>query len=247
MRLAVLLKRVPDTGTRLAIAPSRTSIDDTGVKFVANPYDEFALEAALQLKEAAGAGEVVVICLGPAAAQDVLRTALAMGADRAVLLQHDGPADAGQAAAALAAECAGADLVLAGKLAVDDYAGAVGPMVAERLGVGCLTALTRLTVAEGAATGEREVEGAVEVVRATLPAVVTCDKGLNTPRIPKLQGIMAAKKKPLDIRPAALPAAAVEVLALELAPERAGGRIVGDGAAAVPALVELLATEAKVL
>ena len=134
-----------------------------------------------------------------------------------------------------------------GKLAVDDYGQQTGVMVAECLGLPCATAITRLAVSAGRAEVEREVEGGVEPASCALPAVFTCDKGLNTPRLPQLKGIMAAKKKPLDVVPTATPAGAVTVVSLALPAERAAGRIVGEGAGAVPALVELLAAEAKVL
>lgn len=247
MKIAVCLKRVPDTGSKLAIAADGTSVDEAGVKFVPNPYDEFALEAAIALKEAAGAGETVVVTLGPDAAQETLRSALAMGLDRAVHLQGSGSADALAVAQALAAELAGFDLVLFGKMAVDDYNHATGPMVAELLGLPCITAVSMLEVSGGTVVAEREIEGGVETVTCALPAVVTCEKGLNTPRLPSLKGIMAAKKKPLDVKPASVPAAAVAVTGLALPPERQAGRIVGEGPDAVPALIELLRTEAKVL
>lgn len=249
MKIAVCLKRVPDTTAKIAVAGDRVSIDDAGVKFVPNPYDEFAIEAALALKEAAGAGETVVVGLGPDSVQETLRTALAMGIDRAVHLQGAGSADALAVARALAAELkdGGYDLVLLGKMAVDDYNHAAGPMVAELLGLPCVTAAVKLAVANGALEAEREVEGGVEVLTASLPAVVTCDKGLNTPRLPSLKGIMAAKKKPLDVKPVALDAGAFTVTALELPAERQAGRIVGEGPDAVAELVRLLRTEAKVL
>ena len=250
MKIAVCLKRVPDTTTKITVAADGKSIDETGVKFVPNPYDEYALEEALALKERLG-GETAVYSLGTDAAAETLRGALALGIDRAVLLQA--PAGAGTdglaVAQALAAElgAGGYDLILFGKMAVDDYNHQVGPMVAELLGLPCITAVSHLTVADGAVEAEREVEGGVEVSICKLPAVLTCDKGLNTPRLAKLQGIMAAKKKPLETKPAALGGATVEVLRLELPPDRKPGRIVGEGPDAVPTLVDLLRSEAKVL
>jgi electron transfer flavoprotein beta subunit len=152
-------------------------------------------------------------------------------------------------AQALAAELGtgGYDLILFGKLAVDDYNHQVGAMTAELLGLPCITSVVHLTIDGGTVEAEREIEGGIEVSTCALPAVLTCDKGLNNPRLPSLKGIMAAKKKPLETKPAALGAATLEVLGLELPPERRPGRIVGEGADAVPALVALLRTEAKVL
>jgi electron transfer flavoprotein beta subunit len=249
MKIAVCIKRVPDTETRIAIAASRTAIVETGVKFILNPYDEFAVEAALQLKQAHG-GDVMVVSLGPDAIQETLRVALAMGADRAVQLRTDGsPFDTLSVASALAAELTSyaPDVVLLGKMAIDDYNHAMGPALAELLGLPCVSAISKLAVTDGRLTAEREVEGGVEVVTAPLPAVLTADKGLNKPRLPTLPGIMAAKKKPMEVRPAALGVARVVVRSLEPPPERPAGRIIGEGAAAVPELIRLLQTEAKVL
>lgn len=248
MKIAVCLKRVPDTTTKIVIGADRKSIDDNGVKYVPNPYDEYALEEALALKEKHG-GETVVYSLGSDAAAETLRTALALGIDRAVLLQSTGSPDGLAVAEALAAELrdGGYDLILFGKMAVDDYNHQVGPMVAELLGWPCITAVSHLSLADGSVEAEREIEGGVEVSGCKLPAVLTCDKGLNTPRLPALKGIMAAKKKPLDTKPAVLGAGTFEVVRLDLPPDRKPGRIVGEGADAVPALVALLRSEAKVL
>jgi electron transfer flavoprotein beta subunit len=255
MKIAVCIKRVPDSETRVKISADGTKLDEAGVKFVLNPYDEFAVEEALQRKEKAGTGEVAVFCLGPAAAQETIRTALAMGADRGVLLQSDAiPADGFVTAQAIAAELkagsAGSwDLILFGKMAIDDYNQQVGPMVAELLGVPCVTAVAHLDIdhTTGRGIGEREIEGGIEVVEFPLPAVLTADKGLNEPRYPALKGIMAAKKKPLEVKPVQLAAGGIEVQALTPPPQRKEGKIVGEGAGAVPELVRLLREEAKVL
>jgi electron transfer flavoprotein beta subunit len=250
VKIAVCVKRVPDTEARIKIAADGKAIDESGVKFVLNPYDEFAVEEALRLKEAAGAGEVVVVTVGGDASQETIRTALAMGADRGVLLKVGAvPLDPLPVAQALAAELrdGGFDLVLFGKQAVDDSSHAVGVMVAELLGMPAAGAVSRLAIADRKGTAEREVEGGVEVVEFALPAAATADKGLNEPRYPALKGIMAAKKKPLETKPVTLADAGLEVLGLAYPPERQAGRIVGEGADAVPALIEALRTEAKVL
>jgi electron transfer flavoprotein beta subunit len=250
VKIAVCIKRVPDTETRIRIAGDGVSIDEAGVKFIINPYDEFAVEEALQRRDKAGGGEVVVIAVGPDAAQETLRSALAMGADRGVLLKAERiPADALSVAKALAAEIkdGGYDLVLFGKMAVDDCNHGVGPMVAELLELPCVTAISKLELEGGKGVAEREIEGGVEVVDFALPAVLTAEKGLNTPRYPALKGIMAAKKKPIDAKPAALGEVRVVVTALGLPPERKAGRILGEGPDVVPELVRLLRTEAKVL
>jgi electron transfer flavoprotein beta subunit len=250
MKIAVCLKRVPDSETRVKIAADGKRLDEAGVKFVLNPYDEFAVEEALQRREKAGGGEVVAVCLGPAAAQETIRSALAMGADRGVLLQTDTiPADGLETARALAAALkdGGWDLILFGKMAIDDYNHQVGPMVAELLGLPCVTAVAHLDLEAGRGVAEREIEGGIEVVEFPLPAVLTTDKGLNEPRYPALKGIMAAKKKPLDVKPVQLGAGGIELLAMTPPPERKEGKIVGEGPDAIPELVRLLREEAKVL
>jgi electron transfer flavoprotein beta subunit len=249
LNIAVCLRRTPDTTAKIALAPGGTSIDESGMKFVPNPYDEYAIEAALALKEQSGAGETVVIALGADAVQETLRTALAMGVDRAVHLQGSASADGLENARVLAEHLRGGgyDVVLFGKLAVDDYGQQTGAMVAELLDLPCVTAITALTIADGRANVEREVEGGVEQAACALPAVFTCDKGLNTPRLPSLKGIMAAKKKPLEVTPVTVAAGGVAIVGLALPPERAAGQIVGEGSAAVPALMQLLVSTAKVV
>jgi electron transfer flavoprotein beta subunit len=246
----VCIKQVADTETRVKVAADGRSLDPAGVTWILNPYDEFAIEQALRLKEKAGAGEVVVVSLGAAGVQTTLRTALALGADRAIHLRHDGPApDALSVARALAAAIRplGASLVWLGKQAVDDDAAQVGPMLATLLELPCVTSVAAFDLAGEKATLEREIEGGREVVEVMLPAVLTTDKGLNEPRYASLKGIMAAKKKPIEESAAAVGAPALDVVALELPPARAAGRIVGEGAAAVAELVRLLREEAKVI
>ena len=251
MKIAVCIKRVPDTETRIKISQDGKSIDEAGVKFVVNPYDEFAIEEALRLKERTGEGaEVTAIALGPESAQETLRTVLAMGADRAVLLLAPRqPIDPLVTARALASELrsGGYNLILCGKLAIDDYSHAVGTMIAELLGIAGVSGVARLEIQGERGKAEREVEGGIEVVEFSLPAVVTADKGLNEPRYPSLKGIMQAKKKPLETKPAELDEDALEIVELALPPERKPARILGEGPDAVPALIEALRNEAKVL
>src|SRR5215467_11522342 len=151
MKIAVCIKRVADSETRVKIAADGKSLDEAGVKFILNPYDEFAVEEALRRKEQAGAGEVVVIASGTSASQETIRTALAMGADRGVLLESTVPADGLAVARALAAELKDGsyDLILFGKMAIDDYNHQVGPMTAEMLGVPCVTCVAHLDLAAG--------------------------------------------------------------------------------------------------
>lgn len=251
MKIAVCIKRVPDTETRIKVGADGRSIDEDGVKFVLNTYDEYAIEAALQLKEADPDGaEVVAIAMGSSASQETIRTALAMGADRGVLLETDDVSvDPVANAKVLVAELAdaGYDVVFFGKLAIDDYNQAVGTVVAELLGVASVSAISHLSISDGKGVAHREIEGGVEVVEFDLPVVLTADKGLNEPRYPALRGIMMAKKKPLEVKPVTLEPGGVMIKECVLPPPRAEGRIVGEGADAVPALIEALRTEAKVL
>ena len=249
MNVLVCIKRTPDTETRIRIADDGASIDESGVKYIVSPYDEFALEAALRAREAAGEGEVTVLTLGEAAAQEQLRSALAMGADRAVLLQGETTLDGLATAKALAAELEDADapLILFGVKAVDDDQQQVGPMTATLLGRPCVTAVAEFELEEGAVLCHREVEGGVEKVRVRLPAVLTMTKGPHEPRYASLKGIMAAKRKPLDTRDARSVDSRMKVERLEYPPERPEGKVVGEGPDAVPELVKLLREEAKVL
>ena len=251
MKIAVCIKRVPSTETKVQPAADGRWLDPSGVEFVMNPYDEFAVEEAIKLKEAAGGGEVVAYCVGTGDAQKELRTALAMGADKAVLLEDsEAPQrDAQEVAGALAAALKdfGPDLVLFGKQGVDRDQSQTGARVATLLGIGCVDACAKVTLEGDKIVAEREVEGGREVIDVSLPTALTCDKGLNEPRYATLKGIMAAKKKPLEKTAAQIAEKGTEVLAFELPPEREGGRIVGEGTDAVGELVRLLKEEAKVL
>lgn len=249
MNLVVCLKRVPDTETRIRIGASGTEIDPAGVKYIASPYDDYALELALRAKDAAGAGEVSVLSLGDSSAQEMLRKGLAMGADRAVLLTGESDMDGLATAKTLAAELEGADapLVLLGVKAIDDDQQQVGPMLAVLTGRACVTGVSSFEVADGKVVCHREVEGGSEVVEAQLPAVLTVTKGENEPRLASLKGIMAAKKKPLEEKPAAGAASRIRLVALREPAPRPEGRIVGEGPDAVPELVRLLREEAKVI
>ncbi|MBA3670772.1 MAG: electron transfer flavoprotein subunit beta/FixA family protein [Gemmatimonadaceae bacterium] len=250
MKIAVCIKRTPDSESRFRIAGTGTSIDEAGLKFDIDDFAGYAVEAALQLNEKAGGGETVVYALGPDSVQEVLRKAMSIGVDRAVQLKADSaPADGIAVAKALAAELkdGGYDLILFGKHAFDTSAGVVGTATAELLGLPCVTAASQLSVSGSTGSARRDLEGSSEVVEFPLPAVVTVDEGVARPRYPSLKGIMAAKKKPLESKPAALGDIRVTVQKAELPAERAAGRIIGEGTAAVPELVRLLQTEAKVL
>ncbi len=243
------MKRVPDTGTRIRIAAGGSDIERDGVKYVLGPYDEFAIEAALQLVEGAGAGEVTLLSFGPEATKESLRSGLALGAHRAVLLKGEPTMDGWVTARVLASELTGGDaaLVLFGVKAVDDDQQQVGPMVAELLGRPCATSVTAMEVGDGVVTCRRAVEGGQEVVEMDLPAVATLTKGRYEPRYASLRGIMMAKRKPLAEKEAPELEPGLVVEELEYPPTRPEGRIVGEGAGAVPELLTLLREEAQVI
>ena len=252
MKIAVCIKRVPDMELRFSIAADRKSLEQSGLKYDMSDFDGYALEVALQLVEKQGPGEVVVVSLGPDGVQETLRKGLAMGAARAVQLKADDvPVDGLAIAHALAAELGRRDydLILFGRMATDTASGTVGPMVAELLGLPCVTSISHLEIAEGRGTARRDLEGAAETVQFPLPAVLTIDEGIARPRLASLKGIMAAKKKPLEVKPARSGEARLHrSRAWRCPPERTGRRrSSGEGADAVPELVRLLQTEAKVL
>jgi len=213
-----------------------------------NPYDEFALEEAIRLKEEAGDGLVTVLSVGPEESKEILRTALAMGADAALLLASPGSADGLVIARALAEEIGDReyDLILFGKQAIDDDNMQVPAMVAELLGLPCASVVVELEIEGRHAVAHREVEGGHEIVEFDLPAVVGAQKGLNEPRYPSLKGIMAAKKKPLDVKEISFTEPKVRIVALQEPPPRAGGEIVGEGPKAVPELVRRLRDRALI-
>jgi electron transfer flavoprotein beta subunit len=250
MKIAVCIKRVPDMELRFAIAGDRKSLEPGGPKYEMGDFDGYALEVGLQLSEKHGPGEVVILSLGPDGVQETLRKGLAMGATRAVQLKAEQvPFDGWSVAQALAAELQGSnyDLILFGRMATDTAHATVGPMTAELLNLPCVTAISQLEIGNGRGTARRDLEGASETVQFRLPAVLTIDEGIARPRLASLKGIMAAKKKPLEVKPAQLGTVRLTVEKMELPPDRPPGRIVGEGAEAVPELLRLLQTEAKVL
>ncbi|HEU4952475.1 MAG TPA: electron transfer flavoprotein subunit beta/FixA family protein [Holophagaceae bacterium] len=248
MKILVCLKQVPDTETKVKVAADGKSLDPSDVKWITSPYDEYALEEALRLKEAKGA-EVTAVTVGDEKAKDILRNAFALGADHAVLLKGDGQGDTLAIASMLAAfaKDKAFDLILSGNKGIGGDNGAVGPMLAELLGIGQANVVVKLEVGEGSFRAEREIEGGTEVVEGSLPAVITAQKGLNEPRYASLKGIMAAKKKTIEEVEAAGHAPATGTLAMALPPARPEGRkLEGDAASQAQALMVALKNEAKV-
>ncbi|MGD2122073.1 MAG: electron transfer flavoprotein subunit beta/FixA family protein [Gemmatimonadota bacterium] len=249
MKIVVCIKRTPDTETKIRLGEDGASIDPNGVKFIISPYDEFAIEAALQVKEAAGSGDVTLLSMGGDDTQETLRQGLAMGADEAVLLKGDPTADGLATAKALAAELDGMDasLILFGMKGADMDQQQVGPMAATIMGRPCATAVSEFELDGDTLTCRREVEGGTEIIEMSLPAVVTLTKGKYEPRYASLKGIMAAKRKPLEQKEAQGGEPRLVVRSLSYPPERPAGRVVGEGPDAAPELVRLLREEAKAL
>ncbi|MBE3595542.1 MAG: electron transfer flavoprotein subunit beta/FixA family protein [Hydrogenibacillus sp.] len=252
MKIVVLLKQTFDTEEKVVVEGGKVKED--GAQFIINPYDEYAVEEAIRIKES-GDAEVVLISYGPARAEEALRKALAMGADRAILIEDETPsADEAYVAEliARAVEKEAPDILLAGYFSVDNGAGQVALRVAERLGMNHVGAVLKLTLDGDRVRAERDAEGDIEVVETTLPVLLTAQQGLNDPRYPSLPGIMKAKKKPLDrLTPGELGVERKEttqVIEQYLPPKKEAGKIIGGTAEeAARELVRLLREEAKVV
>lgn len=257
MNIYVLVKRTFDTEEKITI--SNGKIAEDGAEFIINPYDEYAIEEAIQVRDA-NDGEVTVITIGGEDAEKQLRTALAMGADKAVLINTEDDLDEMDefTSAKIIAEYLKdkeADLILAGNVAIDGGSGQVGPRVAELLGINCVTTITNLEISGTSVKIIRDVEGDSETIETSLPLLVTAQQGLNEPRYPSLPGIMKAKKKPLeelelddlDLEEEDVEAK-TQTIEIYLPPQKAAGRILeGDTSDQVKELVNLLKTEAKVI
>ena len=242
MKVLVAVKRVVDANFRVRVKADGSGVEIDNVKMSMNPFDEIAVEEAVRLKEAGVATEIVVVSIGSAKAEDTLRQALAMGADRAILVVHDGKTESLGVAKALAriAATESPDLILLGKQAIDDDTNATGQMLAALLGRGQATFASKVVVAGGKATVTREVDGGLQTLELPLPAVVTADLRLNTPRFTALPNIIKARAKPLakttatdlgvDLTPR------LKTLKVEEPPVRKVGEIVGS----VDALLEKL-------
>jgi electron transfer flavoprotein beta subunit len=256
----VCIAQVPDTESRIKVGADGRHIDEAGLKFIVSPYDEFALEEAIRLKEKNG-GDVTVVTFGPDRAAQALRECLARGATKALHINAGNAVDAD--ALGIAKVLAAAiqsqphDLVFLGKQGVGTDNALVGPMLAELLGYPQVNVVTHLEVGDGKLTAHREIEGAEEIIEASLPAVITAQKGLNDPRYASLKGIMAAKKIPIETKSVSDLGLAdadifnqrVVIAKLELPPEKSGGRKVdgGDPAAAAREIINYIRGEAKAL
>ena len=249
MKILVPLKRVVDYNVKIRVKTDGTGVELANVKMSMNPFDEIAVEEALKLREAGKASEVVVVSAGSVSSQETLRSALAMGADRAILVEAEGELQPLAVAKILKAlvEREAPGLVIAGKQAIDDDANQVGQMLAALLGWPQAAFASKVSIDGSKITVTREIDGGLETVEAALPAVVTTDLRLNTPRYATLPNIMKAKKKPLDVlEPGALGvdvAPRLKTLRVTEPPKRKGGVMVSD----VATLLDKLRNEAKVI
>ncbi len=248
MNILVCVSHVPDTTTKVAVGPDGTSINPTGVKFILNPYDEFAIEEGLRQREAFG-GTVTTLTVGTEQSKDVLRTALAMGSDKAILVKDDVRADSfvvAQSIADAAAELK-PDLIIFGRQSIDFDSFQLPSMVAELLQWPCVTMVSNVSIAGTAITCERDIEGGKETISTSLPCVMSAQKGLNDPRYPKLPDIMKAKQKPIDERPASTAQPRVATVAMSLPDQSRLGKMFSDSDADLDAVVTLLHEEAKMI
>ena len=249
MKILVTVKRVVDYNVKIRVKTGATGVELANVKMSMNPFDEIAVEEALRLKEAGKAEEVVVVSIGPAKAEETLRTALAMGADRAVLVETEDAVEPLAVAKLLKgvidAEQPG--LVITGKQAIDDDSNQTGQMLAALLGWGQATFASKVEIGADKATVTREVDGGLQTIEVKLPAVVTTDLRLNEPRYPSLPNIMKAKKKPLDKKTPADFGVDTTARLKVLKTEEPGGRKAGIKVKSVAELVDKLKNEAGVL
>ena len=254
MKILVPIKRVVDYNVKIRVKSDETGVELDNVKMSMNPFDEIAVEEAVKLKEAGTAAEIIAVSIGPDKAQDTLRTAMAMGADRGILVQTDDPTDIGGVEPLAVAKTLKAlvekenpDLVIMGKQSIDDDSNQTGQMLAALLGWPQGTFASELEIADGKASVTREIDGGLETLSLSLPAIVTTDLRLNEPRYVKLPDIMKAKKKPLDtLAPGDLGVdftPRLQVVKVTDPPERQGGGKVAD----VDELIEKLKNEAKVI
>ena len=249
MKILVPVKRVVDFNVKIRVKPDGSGADLANVKMSMNPFDEIAVEEAIRLKEAGKADEIVVVSIGPQQAQETLRTALAMGADRAILVKVDDPVEPLGVAKVLkgVAEAEKPGLVILGKQAIDDDANQTGQMLAALLGWPQATFASEVMIEDDRARVTREVDGGMQTIDVKLPAIITTDLRLNQPRYASLPNIMKAKKKPLDEKSPSDFSADVTPRLKVLKTEEPGGRKAGVKLKSVAELVDVLKNQACVL
>lgn len=248
MNILVCISQVPDTTAKITVGGDGTSMNPAGVKFILNPYDEFAIEEGLRLREQHG-GTVATLTVGPDGAKEILRTALAMGSDTAILVKDEQRADSWSVASSIAdaARSMNPDVIIFGRQSIDFDSFQLPSMVAEILGMPNVSMVSALTISGTNVTAERDVEGGKENVTASLPCVISAQKGLNDPRYPKLPDIMKAKSKPIEERAAAGASPRVATVSMTLPDTKRMNKILGDSESDINELVRLLHEEAKVI
>jgi len=248
MKIIVCVSLVPDSTTKVKVADSK-KIDDSGVSYILNPYDEFAIEEALKLKEKTG-GDITAVSFGTDKSKDAIKKSFQMGVDKGVLIKTDlTDYDSFTAAKNLAdyIQTQNADLILFGKQSIDFDGLLLPSMVSELLNIPCISVVVKLDIADGKVIAEREVEGGKEIIESKLPIVIGAQKGLNEPRYPNLKSIMAAKSRPIEEIAATYSGNKVEIMEMSLPPAKASGKIFLNGKDDVTELVKLLREEAKVI
>lgn len=249
MKIFVCVSLVPDSTTKVKISDSKKSIDENGVSFVLNPYDEFAVEEALKIREKNG-GEIVSISFGTDRSKEALKKSFQMGVDKGVLIKSaSNDFDSFTVARNISdyIKTQNPDLVLFGKQSIDFDGLLIPSMVSEMLEIPAISVVVKLDIIDGKVTAEREIEGGKEIVESKLPVIIGAQKGLNEPRYPNLKSIMAAKSKPMEEIPASYSGIKVGIKEMNLPPAKASGKIFTNGKDDVKELVKLLREEAKVI
>jgi electron transfer flavoprotein beta subunit len=248
MNILVCISQVPDTTAKIQVSGDGKSIEKTGIKFILNPYDEFAIEEGLRLRERFG-GTVTALTVGPETSKEILRTALAMGVDKAGIVKTDDILDSYNVAENIAgyAKSISPDLVIFGRQSIDFDSSGMAPMVAEMLDLPSISVVSSWNIENNAITAERDIEGGKEVITCSIPCVISAQKGLNDPRYPKLPDIMKAKSKPIEEIASCHGSALVSLTSMALPSSKRVGMIVGDSEVEISSVVTALHEQAKVI
>jgi len=248
MKIAVCVSHVPDTTSKIIVGQDGKNIDPNGLTFIINPYDEFAVEEALRLKEKF-TGEVVVLSVGKDFVKESIKKAYAMGVDKGIWIKTEAELDSHSTAKLLVEQLniIKPDIILFGKQSIDYDSGQVGILVAEMLNMPSVSVVTKLEISDSTVVCEREIEGGKETVETKLPVVITAQKGLNEPRYPNLKGIMAAKSKPIQEVASTSVENKTEIIKMKKPESKSKGRILGSDASAVKELINVLHNELKLV
>ncbi|MBM4150346.1 MAG: electron transfer flavoprotein subunit beta/FixA family protein [Ignavibacteria bacterium] len=248
MNILVCISQVPDTTTKIQVSGDGQTIDKTGVKFILNPYDEFAIEEGLKLREQFG-GTVTALTVGTETSKEILRTALAMGVDKACITKTDAQLDSYNVAENIAgfAKSISPDLIIFGRQSIDFDSSSMAPMVAEMLNMPSISVVSSWKIEGTGIQAERDIEGGKEILSTSLPCVISAQKGLNDPRYPKLPDIMKAKSKPIEEIAPCHGNNLVALSSMALPSSKRVGMIVGDSDADITSIVTALHEQAKVI